>query len=132
MTEPSGASMIDRVVLDRIRALEGPDSRGLLKKVIGLYLSDSERLVERIRSAAETGDPEALRRAAHTLKSSSGNVGAARVSEICRRIEGEMAAGNLPSSGDPLLAGLEAAYRSAREELRAVLGEDREKADEKR
>jgi len=119
--EETGAPPIDRTVLERIRMLEGPDRQGLVEKVVSLYLSDSLKHMERIRNSAEAGDREALRRAAHTLKSSSANVGAMRVSETCRRIEAETAEGTPSAFAAPLLEKLESEYDSACRELRAIL-----------
>ena len=84
--------------------------------------------MERIRSSAGTGDTESLRRAAHTLKSSSANVGALGLSEICRKIEAETSAGTPPVVGGPLFENLEDEYRSVRQELQAVLGAGRGEA----
>jgi HPt (histidine-containing phosphotransfer) domain-containing protein len=69
----------------------------------------------------ETGDAESLRRAAHTLKSSSANVGATCLSEICREIEGKSRDGNLPASGDPILWRLEGEHHLVRKKLHSVL-----------
>ena len=119
--EKSRSLSLDHSALDQIRMLEGPGREGLLKKVVGLYLSDSQKLVEKIQASAGTGDAEALRRAAHTLKSSSANVGARAVYEVCRRIEEETASGNPPPLGSPEFERLEDEYRSVRQELQAIL-----------
>ena len=119
--EKHGASPIDHVVLDGIRMLDAQGGKGLLEKVLTLYLSDSRNLMDRIRSAGNKGDAESLRRAAHSLKSSSGNVGAAGLSEICRKIEEEAAAGSPPVPGGPLLGKLEEEYLAVREALKALL-----------
>jgi len=116
------SSPIDRTVLDGIRALEGDGNRGLLERIIGVYLSDSPRLVEGILSAAEKGDTESLLRAAHTLKSSSANVGAAGLSDLCRKLEGMARAGEPVSAGAPVLSKIEGEFRSVREALSAELG----------
>ena len=114
-------SPINPAVLDGIRALENNGSKGLFGKVLSLYLSDSPKLVEGILSAVEKGDGESLRRAAHTLKSSSANVGATDLPELCRKIEEMVRAGDIPASGDPLLGSLEEEYRSVREALSTIL-----------
>ena len=114
-------SPIDKNVLDGIRALEGEGNRGLLERIINLYLSDAPRLVEGILSAAEKGDTESLLRAAHTLKSSSANVGATGLSDLCRKVEGMARAGEPIAAGDPLLWKFEGEHRSVREALAAVL-----------
>jgi len=120
MTEETGAPPIDRAVIEGIRMLEGPGREGLVEKVVSLYLSDSLAHMERVRASAEAGDMESLRRAAHTLKSSSANVGATGVSEICRKIEADVAGGNPPASVGSLIERLESEYRSACGELRAI------------
>ncbi len=119
-TEPS-ISPIDQTVLDGIRELEGEGNKGFFERVINLYLTGASRLVEGVLSAAEKGDAEALLRAAHTLKSSSANVGATGLSDLCRKIE-EKGRGSEPvAAGDPLLSKFEGEYRSVREALTAIL-----------
>ena len=113
-------SPINPAVLDGIRALDADGAQGLLGKVLSLYLSDSPILVEGILSAARKGDGEPLRRAAHTLKSSSANVGAINLSELCRKIEEMARSGEIPAAGNPLLERLEEEYRSVRETLSAI------------
>jgi two-component system sensor histidine kinase/response regulator len=114
-------SPIDQAVLEGIRSLEGPGGQGLFERVLSLFLSDNPKLVEQIRSSAETGDADSLRHASHTLKSSSANVGAAGLSELCRKIEFRTRQGNLLIAGEPLLAQLEGGYRSVRMALLDVL-----------
>jgi len=47
--------------------------RELLQELIALYLEDEPGLLAQIATAIGDGQPEALRRAAHTLKGSVGN-----------------------------------------------------------
>ncbi|MGZ8450111.1 MAG: response regulator, partial [Candidatus Deferrimicrobiaceae bacterium] len=117
----SQATPIDKNVLDGIRALEEDGNRGLLERILHLYLSDAPGLVERIHSAAEKGDMESLLRAVHTLKSSSANVGATGLSDLCRKVEGMVRAGEPIAAGDPLLSKFEGEHRSVLEALAAAL-----------
>jgi two-component system sensor histidine kinase/response regulator len=124
--EPAGAAQdrslpVDQAVLDGIRALDNNGGKGLLGKVLSLYLSDSPKLVEGILCAAEKGERESLRRAAHTLKSSSANVGATGLSDLCRKVEQMAREGEMPACGDPVLASLEGEYRLVREALSTIL-----------
>ena len=114
-------SPIDSKVHNEIRALEGEGNRGLLERIINLYLTDAPRLVEGILSAAEKGDTESLLRGAHTLKSSSANVGATGLSDLCRKVEAMARAGETIAAGDPLLSKMEGEHRSVLEALAAVL-----------
>jgi CheY-like chemotaxis protein len=112
---------IDLTVLDGIRALEETGNQGLLERIIGLYLSESSTQMAGVRSAAEEGQMEALLRAVHSLKSSSANVGAIGFSELCRKIEGSVRAGEPIAVGDPLLSNLEGEYWSVQEALTTIL-----------
>jgi len=77
--------------IETIRALGGET---LLRKIIGLYFDSAPPLFQSLCAALEHNDPEAARRAAHTLKSSSANLGASRLSELCRAVEADARAGN--------------------------------------
>jgi signal transduction histidine kinase/CheY-like chemotaxis protein/HPt (histidine-containing phosphotransfer) domain-containing protein len=79
---------LDATVLGRLRELEqAGGAPNLLFRVVGTYLESSSELLETIRSAVAGGDAAALARAAHTLKSSSAQVGALRLSALCRDLE---------------------------------------------
>jgi two-component system sensor histidine kinase/response regulator len=78
---------INRRALDAIRQLPGPNSAALLNKVITAYLLDSPARLTRLRAAADASDAKALHREAHTLKSSSANVGAERLAALCAELE---------------------------------------------
>lgn len=75
-------------VFDRENLLDrlGGDEE-ILQEVILLFLADTPKLIDTIQAALRTGDAEALRRAAHTLKGSSGNVGALTLQEAATRID---------------------------------------------
>jgi HPt (histidine-containing phosphotransfer) domain-containing protein len=113
-------STIDQTAINGIRELEGAGNQGFLERIIGLYLSGATRLVEEVISAAEKGDAASLLRAAHTLKSSSANVGALGLSELCRKMEGMVRAGEPLAAGDPLLSEFEGEFRSVRKALAAI------------
>jgi HPt (histidine-containing phosphotransfer) domain-containing protein len=58
----------------------------LVVELIDLYLGDAPQWVEAMRAAA-AGDATVLKRAAHTLKGSSGSLGISQVAETCRMLE---------------------------------------------
>ncbi len=70
-------------ILDELRDVLGSE----VDKIIEVYLEDAPRLIAQLERAAMGGDPIALRVAAHTLKSSSANVGASTLSEAARDLE---------------------------------------------
>jgi HPt (histidine-containing phosphotransfer) domain-containing protein len=98
------ASALDRAALDAIRALDEGGAAGLLQQVVQVYLESVPPLIAELRRAGAAGDAAAVRDAAHSLKSSSANLGAARLAEMCRAVEHAARAGrlggNLPSADE--------------------------------
>lgn len=78
---------IDHAVLDSIRSLQLPDSSDLVGQILRTYIDDSADLMLAIAAAVREADGERVRSAAHSLKSSSGNVGAKQVVDLARRLE---------------------------------------------
>ena len=83
----SPTDAVDFSVIKSLRELAGDDDPGFVPDMIGLFLGDTPSRLEEMRHALDTDDAEALERAAHSLKSSSANLGANRFSEMCRRLE---------------------------------------------
>jgi hypothetical protein len=73
---------LDPAALESVLAMAGGD-RSFVLEVIDEYLEDSARQLAALNEA----DGEDRRRAAHTLKSTSASVGAARLAELCGQIE---------------------------------------------
>ena len=65
------------------------------QELICIYLEDSPKLLAQIQTAIADGDSAALVTPAHTLRSSSANLGALRVSEIAKRMEKSARAGDV-------------------------------------
>jgi HPt (histidine-containing phosphotransfer) domain-containing protein len=59
----------------------------LLARVINLYLLESPKLIQKLKQAAGASDATEIARTAHSLKSSSANVGAKVLSRYCEDIE---------------------------------------------
>lgn len=81
------ALVIDPAPLDAIRSLEQAGQESLLDTIVSMFLEQSEALGMQIREAVATGDADGVREAAHSLKSSSANVGAMRVSALSFDLE---------------------------------------------
>ena len=110
--EGGDAPSINRRLLDDLRALELEGRRNVLARVIALYLDEAPRLLKDLRLAIERQDGPGVAQAAHALKSSSGNLGAERVVQLCRQLEGLGQADALASAGT-LLKALQAEYAAA-------------------
>jgi CheY-like chemotaxis protein len=112
---------LDRSALDNIRALDKSGGSAVLRRLIGIYLKSAPELVRAMRHAADAGDAAAVGRAAHSLKSSSLNVGAARLGSLCREIE-TAAKSTPPATSVALVAALESEYLRVAQLLGAELG----------
>ena len=106
-TSATPAGVLDPAALATIRALQQPGSPNLLQKIIGVYLDSSRALVEQLGAAVLASESTAIAEAAHALKSSSANIGATALAEICRVIESAGRRGDLSEMG-----GLQTAMRS--------------------
>jgi HPt (histidine-containing phosphotransfer) domain-containing protein len=74
-------------VIQGLRELGGEEDPGLVVEIIDMFLHDAPSRVREIENALKIGDINTLERAAHTLKSSSANVGAVQLSHICQKLE---------------------------------------------
>jgi signal transduction histidine kinase/DNA-binding response OmpR family regulator len=92
--EPS-ARAIDPAALERVRALEETAGSGLLARTVATYVESSSGLASQARDALQAGDAKSLARAAHTLKSSSAQLGALRLSSLCKELEARARAGSI-------------------------------------
>ena len=87
MSDLQPEPVLDLAVLAALRELGGNDEPGLADELVLLFLEDSSRRVRALEDALASGDRTGLLRTAHTLRSSSVNVGARRVARICTELE---------------------------------------------
>ena len=76
-------SVLDVTVLDDLREVMEDEFHNILAS----YLENAPLQLEMLEDAAKAGDIDTMVRPAHSLKSSSANVGAVRVSELAKEIE---------------------------------------------
>ncbi|CBN55882.1 MULTISPECIES: response regulator [Kamptonema] len=80
---------IDAQILQSLRELDDDDDDepDFLVDLINIFLGDAPRYLDSIKVAIAAGDAGNLKVAAHTLKSSSANLGAMVLSELCKDLE---------------------------------------------
>jgi two-component system, sensor histidine kinase and response regulator len=71
-----------------------------MRDITGLFREDALVRIHELRDSASRADAEMIARAAHSLKSSSGNIGAARMYSLCATIESSARQGNLEGVAD--------------------------------
>jgi HPt (histidine-containing phosphotransfer) domain-containing protein len=74
---------LDMEIVEDLQEMMGSDYQSLIR----IYLEDSPKLINQIQTALDNRDCAALVAPAHTLKSSSANLGAMALSDIAKTIE---------------------------------------------
>jgi len=82
----------DPEALNTLRKMGGDD---LVTNLVGLFQRSSVQLIEKLHEAMDEQNPEAVRFAAHSLKSAAANVGVLHLSELARNLEHEARVGSL-------------------------------------
>ena len=80
---PPQPPVLDAEIVEELRALLGVE----LDRLIAVFLEDTPRLIQALENAALGPDYDGLREAAHSLKSSSANLGAMTLSAAAKRVE---------------------------------------------
>ncbi len=112
---------LDPAALDELLETVGGD-REFLTELIETYLGDSPGLFDELRTGLADGDADVIRRAAHTMKSTSASFGATHLAGICRGIETAAAAGELADLG-PQVETAEAEFEAVSVALQEVAGQ---------
>lgn len=122
VTPPSPApstparNVLDGDVLAELREVMGAEFGNLVQ----MFLVDAAKYIQQLEEAAAGGDLEKMIAPAHTLKSSSANLGAMAVSAAAKRIEVGAREGVLPRPA-VAVAVLEAEFQRASEALRRLV-----------
>ncbi len=86
-TPPANSAAINVHALESLCELDEAGGKDLMKKVLRIFLESAQQSVVQIEHAIHAGDSKVLSRAAHTLKSSTANVGAETLSGFYRQLE---------------------------------------------
>jgi CheY-like chemotaxis protein len=110
--------VIDRSVLEGIRALQREGAPDLVGKLATLYLADASALIKTLGAAVGDKNTQDTSRLAHKLKSSSANVGALRLSSLLEDLEA-LGRRNEVDGAAGLFAAIEQEFESVRRVLEA-------------
>lgn len=78
--------IIDLEAIENLRSLN-PEDESFLKEIVDIFLVDTPARIAELRQAHASGDLAGFSRAAHTIKGSSSNLGAARLRSAAERLE---------------------------------------------
>lgn len=79
--------IIDRAAVERLRQFDDGTHGDTLCELVKLFLQLAPKRIEQMKISLEKLSWRDLSREAHSLKSSSANLGAMRLSAACRRLE---------------------------------------------
>ena len=113
---------IDRNFFVQFRELDPTGGLGLVARIMRVYADTSGEAVDRLREATQGGDAEAIRQAAHSLKSSSANVGATLLAARLKDVELSGKEGRLQDARDAI-DDVGDEYRRVIDEIGSLLAE---------
>jgi signal transduction histidine kinase/DNA-binding NarL/FixJ family response regulator/HPt (histidine-containing phosphotransfer) domain-containing protein len=113
----SSAPVLNREIVDDLREIMGEEFIALVR----VFLEDAPRALQKLEAAAARSDIDALVGPAHSLKSTSANLGALALSDLARTIEHGARQRNLADPGETVGA-LGREFHRVEAALRGFLG----------
>ncbi len=114
--DPSDTQPLDVKILNDIRSLQKEGAPDLLGKVIQTYMTESPGLLEKLSCAIQQQDSYVIFQTAHSLKSSSANIGAVILAELFKQLEAMAKAQSL-GQAETVLATISREYDRVRTAL---------------
>ncbi|HYJ46547.1 MAG TPA: Hpt domain-containing protein [Pyrinomonadaceae bacterium] len=82
----STSETVDMAVLASFEEVQGEGEPDLVVELMELYLDDTPRQLATMRASVAGADESAFKRAAHSLKGSSANLGVRRIAALCEEV----------------------------------------------
>lgn len=109
---------VDLHMLETLRDLAGDDQH-MVNELIRTYLAEAPRIIHELGAQLAASYAPGAADAVHKLKSSSGNLGANRLSELCFKLESQARSENLDEAHE-LMALIQAEYRKVQQILQPL------------
>ena len=101
-------AVLDPSVVASLRQLTPPGEPDVLVEILTVFVTDVPRRIDQLKASWREGKAADVQRAAHSLKGSSGNIGADALYEVCRQIDERTKGGDLRI--DELIGALDREY----------------------
>lgn len=111
-----GEPALDLDTLMALPGVNGNRAAPMLKRLLPLFVGETERHIQGLRTGLAVGDAEAVRALAHKMKSGCHAMGALRLAARARRLDERIKAGELPRTED--VEGIAEAWEACRVALR--------------
>ena len=117
---PAARDLINPHALENIRALSSDRGSALVRRVIAAYVDDTPQHLKTLHQAIAGLDTGKLRKVAHSLKSSSANVGAETLAQMCKDME-QLGRTDSTEGASGILTDMEHEFQAVRRSLSAIL-----------
>lgn len=115
--ESAAPPVIDEKSFTTLRAMMG-DAR--FAEFLGKLLASTAQRIEQLRTHLGSNDRDNLYLVAHSLKGSTGNVGARALSSVCQALEHHVKEHGITSQCSPMIDDIARAFAEVRDQLAAV------------
>ncbi|MBS2036437.1 Hpt domain-containing protein [bacterium] len=119
---PSSGPVLDQASLSNLRQMAefgGPEA---IAGLLTMFAEDLPKMIDDVEQAAAAGDGQNLSKAAHTLKGSASNFGAAQLAAPCAQLEKLGKQDGTQAQWPPLVADLRSLHAQALAALRQEFG----------
>lgn len=86
LTETTSLASVNRAALEEIGQLDSTPGKSMVQEIVVSYCALSTKLVLQLRAAVTEGDAEQIELLAHSLKGSSGQIGAVLLAALCEQV----------------------------------------------
>jgi two-component system, sensor histidine kinase and response regulator len=111
---------VDRTIIQDLLDFDRENADSLFSKLVGLFEASAPQRIHEMRQALGKNDLQMLKREAHTLKSSAGNLGAFKVQMGSQELE-DLASNEHVQGASHLIDALELQVNQAISELRQFI-----------
>ncbi len=119
----SDSSIIDPQAIENLRSLNPGDNDEFLREIAGIFLEDTPLRIAELDDSLAAGDVSKFTRAAHSIKGSSSNLGAAALRAVAEKLEHEARTKGLGTVA-PLVDAIRTEFLRSETELKRILAEN--------
>ena len=82
--------IIDSTAIRTLRELCPRDNDAFLRELLGMFMQDTPLRIAEMEESLKSNDATRFKRAAHSIKGSSANIGAVELKEVAGRLESDI------------------------------------------
>ena len=112
--------IIDPQAIENLRALNPGDNDEFLREIAGIFLEDTPQRITELAQGLAAGDLAKFTRAAHSIKGSAANLGAAALRSVAEKLEHESRTNGLKAVGT-MVADIKTEFARAEVELKRIV-----------